>query len=319
MKATSLLITSVFLFSLGTVVLAQETELPDPGLTPDSPFYFLETITEEIVTFFTFGDLKKAERYAVLAAERLAEAQAVIEKGKPESVEKALERYRMQLNRSMTRAEKAMNKGKNFEEVMEVIAKAGKTTSVHLEVLAEVYEKVPEQAKPAIEQAMAVSVKGHEKAVKALKGSNTLGEVPEEAPIPANVPQEARERIQMRVQQELEIEKVIEGLDASKSLRALCTEQGGPPEQCEKLPSQAFKSFKQIEAFCTEMGGPSEICASLEAKCREYGITIANKCFLLMMTASVKTVPVSEEQIEESRIREESQRRGEPLPGESPE
>jgi hypothetical protein len=50
MKAVSLLIISVFLFSLGTGVLSQETELPDPGLTPDSPFYFLETIAEGIGT-----------------------------------------------------------------------------------------------------------------------------------------------------------------------------------------------------------------------------------------------------------------------------
>ncbi len=68
MKRISLLIISVFLFSLGTGVLAQETELPNPGLTPDSLFYFLEIIVEEIGTFFTFGDLKKAERHAVLAA-----------------------------------------------------------------------------------------------------------------------------------------------------------------------------------------------------------------------------------------------------------
>ena len=95
MKAISLLIISVFLFSLGTGVLAQETELPSPGLTPDSPFYFLEMIAEEIGTFFTFGDLKKAERYAILAAERLAEVQAVVEKGKPEFAEKPLQDTRI--------------------------------------------------------------------------------------------------------------------------------------------------------------------------------------------------------------------------------
>ena len=60
MKTISLLIALVFLFSLGIGVLAQETELPDPGLTPDSPFYFLETIAEGIGTLFTFGDLKSS-------------------------------------------------------------------------------------------------------------------------------------------------------------------------------------------------------------------------------------------------------------------
>ena len=309
MKTISLLIISVFLFSLGAGVFAQETELPDPGLTPDSPFYFLETIAEAIGTFFTFGDLKKAERYATLAAERLAEAQAVVEKGKPELVEKTLQRYEKQLNNSIARAKKAQAKNQNTEQVM---LRVGKATSKHLEVLAEVYEKVPEQAKSAIENAMKASVKGHERAVEALKAQNALGEIPEEVPLPAQVPQEVRERIQTRVQQELEIEKALESVDSSKSLRDICTEQGGTPEMCEKFPLQKFESFEQIESFCTEQGGPPELCASLEAKCREFGVTTANECFLLLSIFSIKTyqsaelkaVPapsLSEEEMEERR------------------
>ena len=57
MKTKSFLILSSFLLFFGFGILAQEVELPNPGLTPDSPFYFLETITEDIRTFFTFGDL----------------------------------------------------------------------------------------------------------------------------------------------------------------------------------------------------------------------------------------------------------------------
>jgi len=319
MKTISLLIISVFLFSLGTGVLAQETELPGPGLTPDSPFYFLETIIEKIGTFFTFGDLKKAERHAALAAERLAEARTVVEKGKPEFAEKILERYRMQLQNSIARAEKAQAKGKNTEKVMEVLARVGKATSVHLEVLAEVYEKVPEQAKTAIENAMKASVKGHEKAVEALKAQDALGEVPEEATLPVQVPQQVRERVQMKVQQELEIEKVLEGIDTSKSLRDICKEQGGTPEMCEQFPLEKFKSFEQIEDYCTGLGAPPEVCATLEAKCREFGVTEANECFILLSVSSIKaysttelkTSPapsLSEEEIEERRRIEEESR-----------
>jgi cellobiose-specific phosphotransferase system component IIA len=307
MKITSLLISLIFLFSLGVGVLAQEIELPDPGLTPNSPFYFMEIIAEEIGTFFTFGDLKKAERYAALAAERLAEVQVIAGKGKPELVEKTLVRYKNQLEKSMAWAERSESKGENIEKVMEVLTRVGQATSKHLEVLAEVYEKVPEQAKPAIENAMKVSLKGHEKAVEALKAQNALGEVPETVSLPAQVSQEMRDRVQTRVQQELEIERTFEGIDTSKSLRDLCTEQGGPPEACEKLPSQVFKSFKQIEDYCIEIGGPPEICTTLEAKCKEMGITTPGKCSLLMMTGSVRRVPASEERLEEMRIQEEAQ------------
>jgi len=288
-KIVLITILSFLLFPLGIQVSAQETDLPSPGFLPDNLFYFLETIAEAIGTFFTFGDLKKAERHAALAAERLAEAQVMAERGKPELAEKTLARYRMQLEKSMAMVEKAQSKGQSTEKVMEVLAKVGKATSVHLEVLAEIYEKVPEQAKPAIENAMKASVKGHEKAVEVLKAQNALGDVPEEVSLPAQVPQEVRERVQMRAQQELEVEKVLEGVDTSKSLRDICAEQGGTPEMCEKFPLQKFESFEQIEAFCTEQGGPAEICSSLEAKCREFGVTTANECFLLLSISSIKT------------------------------
>lgn len=328
MRGISLLIASLFLFSFGMGVLAQETELPDPGLTPDSPFYFLETISEEIVTFFSFSDLKKAARYAALAAERVAEAQAVVEKGKPEFVEKTLERYELQLDKALARAEKAQAKGKSIRKVTEAIAEGtgkhltvierilervsekakeaatkakeasmsgqknalralaeenperateinlkaaearlnrakakaeegetedaeeavkefenqhkfgeeisqiaqglgkdittveqliGKATSIHLEILAEVYEKVPEQAKPAIERAIEVSAKGHQRAIEALEkaikeipstSEEVLEEVPKGIPFPEKLPKEMKDRVKEKVKEEMEKEEI---------------------------------------------------------------------------------------------------------------
>ena len=319
-KIVLITILSFLLFSFGIQVSAEETDLPSPGLLPDSPFYFLETIAEEIITFFTFGDLKKAERYAALAAERLAEVQAVVEKGKPEFVEKTLARYESQLNNSIARAERAQVKGQNTEQVM---AKVGQATSKHLEVLAEVYEKIPDQAKPAIENAMKASVKGHEKAVEALKAQDALGEIPEAASLPAEIPAEVRERIQTRVQQELETEEAerakendfqsfdfewfrafcieqgaqsemcasfVNDLQRSESIRAFCLERGMlPAEMCEKIPFQGFKSFKELEVFCIETGGTPEICSSVEARCGEVGVTTPDECFFVLLTTTVST------------------------------
>jgi len=224
-----LLTTLLFLsLSLGVGVLAQVDELPFPGLpaeglpkaglTPDSPFYFLERISEGIGTFFTFGDLKKAERYAALAAERVAEAEAVVEKGKPEAAQIALKRYEDQLGRALAKAEegetdKMEEAVKEFEiqhkfgEEISQIAQGlgrditfveqlvGKATSIHLEILAEVYAKVPEQAKEAIEEAMEVSAEGHQRAVEALKEKGALDEVSEEVPVPEELPEGVKERI----------------------------------------------------------------------------------------------------------------------------
>jgi tetratricopeptide (TPR) repeat protein len=170
MRKISLLIASLFLtLFLGVGALAQDTELPSPGLTPDSPLYFLERISEGIGTFFTFGDLKKAERYAVLATERVAEAQAVVNKGKPEAVQIALKRYEDQLGRALAKAETAKAKGQNIERVTEIVATA---TSKHLTVLEGVLEKVPEAAKEAITRALEKSKNGHITAIIALAGEN---------------------------------------------------------------------------------------------------------------------------------------------------
>jgi len=147
--------------------LAQEAELPAPGLTPDSAFYFLESFFESIGTFFTFGDVAKAERYAKLAAERVAEAKAVVDKGKPEAAEKALKRYEVQLKRALAKADQARAKGKDVSEVTEIVAEA---TSKHFAVLDEVLERVPVEAKEAIMKAKEISKIGQMNALKVLAG-----------------------------------------------------------------------------------------------------------------------------------------------------
>lgn len=243
----------ILLFLFCGAVSAQETELPDAGLTPDSPFYLLELITEEIVTFFNFGDVKKAERYAALAAERLAEAQAIAGKGKPALTEKTLERYERQLSKSVARAEKAMTKNKNTEKAMDVLSKVGQATSIHLEVLAEVSEKVPQEDKGIVESAMEASIKGHKRAVEVLETKDALGKVPKEVPMPTKIPKEAQERIQQKAQKELEEEKTEQLLN--------------------------INSFKEIENICLQGGGPPEHCSRAKEICEEqFGAKTANEC-----------------------------------------
>jgi len=296
------------LFTGGSALATTVAQLPDPGLTPDSPFYFLERITEAVGTFFTFGDVKKAERYIALATERMAEAEAVMEKTsldktpdkKLELVEKTLARYEDQLVKASYRAEKARLKGKDTQKVTDAITEA---TDKHLIVLKRVLEKVPEQAKSAIEHAITVSTKdGLEKAVVEFKQKSASGQDIEaikakcvEMGAPSNV-----------------CNSIGEALASSKPLRTLCLEQGGTQEMCEMMPSENFKSFKQIRDFCTEQGGPTEICKTLEDKCKELGVTKADSCFRVLSISSVTTYqstelkmvpqPVSEEFLEEKRL-----------------
>ena len=90
----------------------------------------------------------------------------------------------------------AQGLGEGTTTVDELVARA---TSIHLEVLAEVYEKVPEQAQGAIgaiiEQAMSISIEGHDRAVEALEEAGALGDIPEELPIPEGIPERVKEML----------------------------------------------------------------------------------------------------------------------------
>lgn len=169
-------------------VFAQSTELPDPGLTPANPFYFLEMIVEGVGNFFAFGDERKAERHVLLASERIAELRAMSESGAAEQevVEAALKRYRKQLTLSSSYAEKLQNQGEITERVSRSLARA---TSQHLGVLEEVQEKVPQGAKGGVKEALERSKAGHIVALKSLSKEN-----PQEA-TQMNI-ESARERLE---------------------------------------------------------------------------------------------------------------------------
>ena len=97
---------------LGTAVLAQKAELPDPGLTPDSPFYFFDTLAEKIVMFFTFGAERKAEKALEFAEEKITEAKAMVEKNKFQAAEKAIQGYQGFLDFANLKTKEAKEKGR---------------------------------------------------------------------------------------------------------------------------------------------------------------------------------------------------------------
>jgi len=293
------------LFSGTAYAQEEELQLPNPGITPDSPFYFVDVLGKNIGLFFAFGPDAKAKKAIQYAEERLAEAQAMAAKNKSKEVERSANGYGKfvtmagekaqearqrgapdniseivasatskhlsvldrvydmvpeqaqpaiakareasmsgmenalralarekserateinlaaiegRLNRAKAKAdenniaevENAINDTEEFfklgQEISEIARGLGKdtttveelvakATSIHLEVLAEVYEIVPEQTKPVIEEAMARSIEGHQRAVEALKANGALGEVPEEPPIPEGVPESVKERL----------------------------------------------------------------------------------------------------------------------------
>ncbi len=167
---------SLLTFALTISVQAQTTSLPSSGITPDSPFYFLDKWGEGLSRFFAFGKEAKAAKQTEQAEERLAEAKQMADEGKDEEAREAADAYGALISEAASNLAAAAQAGEDTSVALtDLVTKA---TSIHQTVLADVYEKVPEQAKPAIERAMTRSVQGQEAALNALNG--TQREVVEE-------------------------------------------------------------------------------------------------------------------------------------------
>jgi len=144
---------------------ASPSPLPDPGLLPGNPLYFLDTVFERVQLLFASGAKAKAEKSMDFAEERLSEAAALAAQGTENRPEEALDRYQEQLSKALEYALEAQNDNQNVDDVLQRIAEA---TVRHQEVLARVYQQVPEEAQDAIKQAMDNSAMGHETAIEAI-------------------------------------------------------------------------------------------------------------------------------------------------------
>ncbi|GEM_PF-2228951 len=129
----------------------------EPGITPDSPLYFLDRLFEALMVSLTFDPAKKAELRLRIAEERLAELQVMKQKNETEKVVELSIEYAEELEEAEKELEEAEKEGKN---VTEVELKLRNVTARHIEVLTQVYQEVPEEAKPAILQAINMTALG---------------------------------------------------------------------------------------------------------------------------------------------------------------
>ena len=155
------MITSL-LFS--SAAFAQDEDLPDPGITPDSPFYFLDIFGKNIGLFLAFGPEAKAKKALEYAEERLAEARAMAAKNRAKEVERAARDYDKYLAIVAKRAGE-VTRPEISDNISERVALA---TSKHLAVLERIKETVPEQAREAITRAKEASLNGQKNALRAL-------------------------------------------------------------------------------------------------------------------------------------------------------
>lgn len=200
-----LIFTAILLFAQAE---ADQKELPDPGITPDSPFYFADRM---------FDRFKSPE---ARADERAAEMVAMAQKGDEEGLEKAREGYKEAMEKRQKEAEKD-------EETAEEVARQ---SSKHLAVLARVRERVSEKTKAGVDRALAESAKERENAISTLKQKN-----PERA---GAVARETLERV-MEKAPEQALPGLRRALEAGR--KGESKEESGEPPKADKSKAKGVK------------------------------------------------------------------------------
>lgn len=147
-KITTIL--AVFLLTTG-IALAQPADIPEPGLTPESPFYALEKASERLELAVAQAPVIGSEKLeakvrANHAAETLAEARAMAEKNNTEQVERLMNRYSENMNRSISSAGRANRS--------ELSKRLDNVTNNQNQALRELEEKVPPQARKGVQNAI---------------------------------------------------------------------------------------------------------------------------------------------------------------------
>lgn len=135
---------------LGTAA-AQSSGASDTGPAPGSPFYFLKQADDAIETAIASAPVVgspalKAKVHANHAEERLAEARKLAAANRSEAADRAMDRYRQQMNYAQENAKEA--------NITELNDRFRNVTRRHTEVLKQVRERVPEQAKASIDRAI---------------------------------------------------------------------------------------------------------------------------------------------------------------------
>ncbi|MBI2334345.1 hypothetical protein HYU96_00940 [Candidatus Daviesbacteria bacterium] len=140
------------------------------GSVPGDGLYPVKTLTENVRLASSFGQESKTRTQLAIAEEKLKEIEKLqVRGGDDERIGEAADRYGSMISGAAQSVATSAQSGEGFDEALaELVTKA---TSIHLTVLAGVYEKVPDQAKPAIERAMQQSTRGQEEALRGVSNS----------------------------------------------------------------------------------------------------------------------------------------------------
>ena len=219
----------------GITVLAADTaegttigDISDPGILPDSGFYFIKSWGRNLQLMFARTDAERARLMLKYTNEDALALEKMYQMGKYDVAAKHAERYTLQLhNAAQTMEQVKISQGKNISR--ELVDKLQQNYLQQQEVLLSVLQKVPEEAQNGLLNAIENSNKQVAAMIMAQKGEPALQQYQEQVNQQIkNLKQETKIRVQQRLE-------VVHGQAGQPSISDL--EQGVTNQQ--KTQSQA--------------------------------------------------------------------------------
>lgn len=128
-----------------------DSPLPDPGILPDSPFFILKALGEQLKGAFVFGEDNKALYAISLSYKRLSELTALVDAGKDGRASQVAEQASVENEKAQNHLENAASQGKDVTAIVNLLIANSQRQQ---DVLAKVLAKVPAQARAAIQRAI---------------------------------------------------------------------------------------------------------------------------------------------------------------------
>ena len=110
-----------------TPAYAEDLDLVDPGITPDSAFYPLDVFFDDIGVALAFGNENKLNKQLDVAEERLAEVNAMLKANNTECAQEAIENH----NALMEHVRVRINGSDNATENLRVQLKIEERLNIH--------------------------------------------------------------------------------------------------------------------------------------------------------------------------------------------
>lgn len=135
-------------------IQAEDLEVGDPRILPDSPFYFLKSWGRGIRFLFAFSPLSKSELKSRFANEKLIEIKKLVEKKRGfEVIKKATDSYQKEIEGIRSEAAKIKEKARENPKVEKFLDKFIHQQTLHQKLLQRLESQVPEQAFEKIKEA----------------------------------------------------------------------------------------------------------------------------------------------------------------------